>query len=130
MTQEEAKHIALVGHCGPDSFALQSAICGFVPGAIVHRVNDQGELEGLMPTLSLLVVNRVFDGEFETDSGIEYIRGLGDDAPPAMLITNFAEHMNAAMEAGAVLGFGKQNMRSAEAEAALKNALSIGATNG
>ena len=25
--------IALIGHCGPDSYALQSSVMGFVPGS-------------------------------------------------------------------------------------------------
>ncbi|MBL4592105.1 MAG: hypothetical protein JKY96_09120 [Phycisphaerales bacterium] len=124
------KAIALVGHCGPDAFALQSAVRGFIRGAEVHRVNDQTKLHEMMPGLSLLLVNRVLDGEFEVESGIEFIRGLGDDAPPAMLISNFADHLQASIEAGAQPGFGKQNMRSPEAEIALNNALAIGAENG
>ncbi len=130
MSEQNQITVALVGHCGPDSFALQSAVRGFIPKAEVLRINDQGSLDEAMGRLSLLLVNRVLDGGFSQESGIEYIRGLGDDSPPAMLITNFAEHMDEAIEAGAVPGFGKQNMRSPEAETALSNALAMGAGNG
>lgn len=122
----KSKVIVLVGHCGPDAFALQSAIRGFVPGADVRRINDGGELAGMMGEVDLLVVNRVLDGRFDTESGIEMIRGLAENDPPAMLITNFAEHMEEAIKAGALPGFGKQTMRSAEAEAALHGALAMG----
>lgn len=117
--------IALVGHCGPDSFALQSSIMGFVPGAEIVKIQSAEELAAKMPELSLLVVNRVLDGRFASESGIELIRGLGDDAPPAMLISNFPESLAESVEAGAVMGYGKKKMRSDEAETALKNALGL-----
>jgi len=117
--------IALVGHCGPDSFALQSSIMGFVPGANIVKIQSAEELAAQMPGLSLLVVNRVLDGRFASESGIELIRGLGDDAPPAMLISNFPESLAESVEAGAVMGYGKKKMRSDEAETALKNALGL-----
>lgn len=122
----DSRVIVLVGHCGPDAFALQSAIRGFVPSAEVRRVNDGSELAGMMSEVDLLVVNRVLDGRFDTESGIEMIRALGENDPPAMLITNFPEHMEESIRAGAVPGFGKQSMRSAEAEAALRDALAKG----
>lgn len=117
--------IALVGHCGPDSFALQSSVMGFVPGSVIHKLNSMDELNAKMGDLSLLLVNRVLDGGFDSESGIELIRGLGDDAPPAMLISNFPESLEESVAAGAVMGYGKQKMRSEEAEAALKSALKL-----
>ena len=117
--------IALVGHCGPDSFALQSSVMGFVPGAIIHKLNTKDELNAKMSELSLLIVNRVLDGRFDSESGIELIRGLGEGSPPAMLISNFPESLDESVAAGAVMGYGKKKMRSAEAETALKSALGI-----
>ncbi|MDF1809706.1 MAG: hypothetical protein P1U42_08425 [Phycisphaerales bacterium] len=118
--------IALVGHCGPDSFALQSSVMGFVPGSVVHRLDSLEQLNKMMPQLSLLLVNRVLDGQFANTSGIDLIRELNPESPPAMLISNFPESLQEAVEAGGVMGFGKRGMRSAEAEQALKNALNLG----
>ncbi|PCI10116.1 hypothetical protein COB72_04300 [bacterium] len=117
--------IALVGHCGPDAFALQSSIMGFVPGAVLHRLNSMDDLVGMMDQLSLLVVNRVLDGQFGTESGIEFISNLATGSPPAMLISNFPESLEESVAAGAVMGYGKQKMRSPEAESALKSALNL-----
>ncbi len=117
--------IALVGHCGPDAFALQSSIMGFVPGAVLHRLNSMDDLASMMDQLSLLVVNRVLDGQFGTESGIEFISNLATGSPPAMLISNFSESLEESVAAGAVMGYGKQKMRSPEAETALKNALNL-----
>ncbi len=121
----EQIQIALVGHCGPDAFALQSSVMGFVSGAVIHKVNTRDELDEKMDDLSLLLVNRVLEEGFGTESGIELIRGLGEGAPPAMLITNFEDSMKESIEAGGVMGFGKSAMRSQEAERALKDALGI-----
>ncbi len=121
----EQIEIALVGHCGPDAFALQSSVMGFVPGAVVHKVNSKDELDAKMGDLSLLLVNRVLEEGFGMDSGIELIRGLAAGSPAAMLITNFEDSMAEAIEAGAVPGFGKSGMRSAQAEEAIKGALGI-----
>ncbi|MEX0876363.1 MAG: hypothetical protein WD114_02795 [Phycisphaerales bacterium] len=130
MTEKNTIEIALVGHCGPDAYALQSAVKGAVPGSSVHRVNTKSELDKMMDQWSLLLVNRVLDGDFGHESGIEFIRDmigeLGEKAPKAMLISNLPEALAEAEQVGAVPGFGKRAMRSPEAETALKNALAIG----
>ena len=117
--------IALVGHCGPDSFALQSSVMGFVPGSVILKINSKAELDDKIGELSLLLVNRVLDGGFDSESGIELIRELGAGAPPMMLISNFPESLEESVAAGAIMGYGKQKMRSPEAEAALKGALKL-----
>ncbi|MBO6514410.1 MAG: hypothetical protein JJ974_10640 [Phycisphaerales bacterium] len=114
--------ITLVGHCRPDIFALTAAIKGFFPDAEVKTANDTSEMS--MPS-NLLLVNRILDGQFPDESGIELIRGLPEDAPPAILLTNFPEHAQAAIEAGAQPGFGKADARSPKAENAIRNALAV-----
>lgn len=114
--------ITLVGHCRPDIFALTAAIRGFIPGADVQTANTTAELER---DSNLYLVNRVLDGQFSTESGIELIKGFAGGSTPSILITNIDEHAQAALEAGALPGFGKANMRSPQAEAALKAALKM-----
>lgn len=125
MSTQDQITIALVGHCGPDAFALQSAVMGAVPGASITRINSGAELVGQMGDLSLLLVNRVLDGAFDDESGIELIRQLGEGAPKAMLISNYPEALQESLAAGAVMGFGKKAMRSPEAEQALRDALAL-----
>lgn len=125
MSEQIQIQIALVGHCGPDAFALQSSVMGFVPGAVMHRLNSMDELSAKMGELSLLIVNRVLDGQFGSDSGIDLIRNLSEGSPPAMLISNFPESLEESLAAGAVMGYGKKKMRSPEAETALKSALNL-----
>ena len=119
---DHSPRIALVGHCRPDVFALTAAIRGFIPKAEVVSVNANDQLTN---DFDLYLVNRILDGIFPTESGIELISTLPEGAPPAILITNLPEHAQTALQVGAVPGFGKANMRSPEAQSALLNALSI-----
>ena len=100
--------ILLVGHCGPDTFALRSAMGRF---GRVEMVNDAETLSGRLADASLLLVNRVLDGRFATESGIELIRELsGDGSPALMLVSNYPEAQAEAEAAGAVPGFGKAEL--------------------
>jgi len=75
--------------------------------------------------MDLLLVNRVLDGQFGDEGGIDMIRRLSEQGYNTMLISNFPESLAEAEQAGGKPGFGKRAMRSPEAEAALKNALGI-----
>ncbi|MFG0245503.1 MAG: hypothetical protein ACF8MF_05555 [Phycisphaerales bacterium JB052] len=123
MTTNDTKRIALVGHCGPDAFALRSAIAGFIPGATITMLNSLSEFKDRISEFDLHLVNRVLDGTFPDDSGIALIEANHTNNPPMMLISNFPEALQSAVEAGGVMGFGKRAMRSEEARAALINAL-------
>ncbi len=127
MTENERIHIALVGHCGPDAFALQSAVMGAIPDATLHRLNSYAELRTRTHELTLLLVNRVLDGIFENNSGIELIAELlgelGEQAPAMMLISNYPEAIEESVAVGALPGFGKRAMRSPQTERALRAAV-------
>ena len=114
--------ITLVGHCRPDIFALTAAVRGYIPKANVLSINTNDQMSD--PT-DLYLVNRILDGSFPSESGIELIRNLPEGSPPAILITNIQEHAQAAVEAGAQPGFGKADSRSPKAEQALRNALNM-----
>ena len=105
----QGRTIILVGHCGPDMFMLRGAVKRFVRDAEVVTVNDAASLKYHLTPNKLLLVNRELDGEFDTASGIELIRSVtaGDDAPKAILISNYPEAQAEAVEAGAAPGFGK-----------------------
>lgn len=106
-------HVALVGHCGFDSGTLQQFAKQVAPLAQVSRVNDQRGLEQLPKPGTLLLVNRVLDGSFKTGgSGVDLIRELAgtDDAMPTMLVSNYEDAQQEAMDAGALRGFGKSHV--------------------
>ncbi len=71
-----AKRIVLVGHCGPDGFALRNAMQSFAPGAVVESVSDDDATSKAAMVSDLLVVNRLLDGDFDASSGVALIREL------------------------------------------------------
>lgn len=110
--------VALVGHCGPDAYALRAAVRRIFPKGVVEMIDDGASLEAEIPLADVLLVNRVLDGDFESDSGIDLIRRLAarppGERPSLLLVSNFPEAQAEARLAGAEPGFGKKQMYSAE----------------
>ena len=102
----------LVGHCWADRFGLKAAVKRAVPGARIEKANDMGTLRAHLDSGTVLLVNRVLDGGFETDSGVELIRLLAGtgDLPAAILISNHLDAQADAEAAGALPGFGKSQL--------------------
>jgi two-component system chemotaxis response regulator CheY len=109
---ETYRTVVLVGHCGPDVFLLRSAVSRALPGVKLSSANDDAELERFLRPDALLLVNRVLDGELSVGNGIELIRNLAQrpNSPAMMLISNFPESQQAAIDAGALPGFGKAQL--------------------
>lgn len=115
----------LVGHCLPDRMMLTSAVRRAVGDASVEAVNDSAALEAHLNGESVLLVNRVLDGRFDTREGVELIRRVCamPDPPLALLISNYPEAQQEAIDAGARLGFGKGQLRDESAMRTLQAAL-------
>ena len=120
------KKIVLVGHCGPDSYALRSAVSSAAPGVEVAFANDDSELAKVEAAASLLLVNRVLDGDFADESGMALISRLAAKGAKVMLVSNFPEAHVEAEKAGALPGFGKKTMYAAETKVRLERALAGG----
>lgn len=119
----ESLTISLVGHCTPDSFALRSAIAGFYPQAVVENIGSYTDFVSRVDEFKVHLVNRVLDGSFEDESGINLIRRHANDHSALMLISNFPESLQEAIDAGGIQGFGKRDMRGEKARIALHNAI-------
>ena len=107
--------VILVGHCSPDSSYLAIAIKAAKPGAIVERaMDDVALLAYLEKGASLLLINRLLDGEYSNSDGVELLGQCRKSHPeiPAMLISNYPEAQARAVAAGAVQGFGKSQLGS------------------
>ncbi|MDB5324899.1 MAG: hypothetical protein JWM57_468 [Phycisphaerales bacterium] len=118
--------IALVGHCGPDSYMLRSAVKYAVKDAELHMITDDGALAALLSGgPAVLLVNRQLDGNFEVYEGVELIRRLHITYPQLsmMLISNFADSQKAAEAAGARAGFGKSEIGTPKMRDALTGAV-------
>ncbi len=121
-----SKKIALVGHCGPDSYMLRSAVKYAVPGADVRMITDLDALNDLIDTgVDLLLVNRMLDGLFDAGEGVELIGTLHTSHPAVrcMLISNYAESQRDAEAAGAKPGFGKSEIGTPKMKQSLAAAL-------
>lgn len=120
--------VALVGHCGPDQWALRSAVSSALPGAEFHQFNDEDSLTQRLGELDIALINRVLDGRFASESGVELIRRLAGGAgtrPRLLLISNFANAQQEAEAAGAFPGFGKADVNSETAKQRLREAAGL-----
>lgn len=105
-----AKRVLDVGNCGPDFASINR----FLTRHFDCEVSQAHGLEDTLAALrqddyALVLINRKLDRDYS--DGIEIIKQLQADPElgdiPVMLITNYAEHQDAAVAAGAQLGFGK-----------------------
>jgi len=116
-----------VGNCNPD----HAAICRMLEttfGAEVVRAHEATDALKLLreQPFDLVLVNRKLDSDYS--DGLPIIETIKADAAlakvPCMLITNYAEHQEAAVAAGAAYGFGKKEINAAQTRAKLAAILS------
>lgn len=104
------KRVLDVGQCGPDHAAISSYLRRNFDCEIVqtHGADDTlNQLKG--GTFDLVLINRKLDADYS--DGIAIVQQIKADPAvaevPVMLVTNYPEHQEAAVAAGAVRGFGK-----------------------
>ena len=104
------KRVLSVGQCSVD----HRAICHLMRerfAAEVVSVDDwkQAKIRLVEESFDLMLVNRKLDRDYS--DGLDVIRNLKADDDhatlPVMLVTNYPEHQELAVEAGAEHGFGK-----------------------
>jgi hypothetical protein len=119
-----SRTFVLVGHCWADRLGLKSAVEGAVPGARIEKANDMSALGGRTGSTAVLLVNRVLDGRFETESGVDLIRRLaqGEDPPTTVLVSDYPEAQAEAVAAGARPGFGKSQLHEERTARILRQA--------
>jgi CheY-like chemotaxis protein len=105
-----AKRVLDVGNCAPDHASIRAYLTRNFACEVVQAHNAADALANLREsTFDLVLVNRKLDIDYS--DGIEVIKQLKSDpeiaSVPVMLITNYPEHQEAAIAAGAVRGFGK-----------------------
>lgn len=123
--------IILVGHCGPDASYLVMAARKAAPAAEVVRADDEAALASAMAGGTghvLLLVNRVLDGDFADPTGIELIARVRAAQPAvrAILVSNYPDAQSAAVQAGALPGFGKREIGTPRVLDLIRQALGEG----
>ncbi len=104
--------VVLVGHCGFDQGSISRAVAAALPGMAIESVHNTAGLDQHAGPDALLLVNRVLDGRFGTSSGVDLITELSnrDVSPRMMLISNYPDAQAKAVQAGALPGFGKNEL--------------------
>lgn len=117
------KRVLCVGHCRPDTRALAGMLQEHFGAEVVPADDVAQSLAQLrQEPFDLVLVNRILDRSGQ--EGLELIQQLKSDPElsktPVMIVTNYAEHVQRACEAGAEGGFGKQALHAAATRALLE----------
>jgi response regulator RpfG family c-di-GMP phosphodiesterase len=112
-----SKCVIDVGNCGPDHAAIRRLIEGNFDAQVAAADDLKSALAVLDKSpADLVLVNRKLDLDYS--DGMAIIRHLKSDdrwsSIPVMLITNYPEYQAEAVAAGALPGFGKQELRTSE----------------
>jgi CheY-like chemotaxis protein len=104
------KRVLDVGQCSPDHATIRSFLTRHFDCEVVQTHGAEDTREQLKSgRFDLVLVNRKLDADYS--DGIEIIRQIKSDeaisSVPVMLVTNYPEHQEAAIAAGAIRGFGK-----------------------
>ncbi|MEX2111668.1 MAG: response regulator [Pirellulales bacterium] len=111
------KRVLNIGQCGMDHASIRHVIESQFEAEVVAAHDAPSALDLLRSgAFDLVLVNRVLDAD-GTD-GVEIVEQMKADpalsAIPVMLITNYLEHQERAVDAGAEPGFGKLGLDSPE----------------
>lgn len=98
------------GNCGPDFNAIRQLVTSNFDATVIQSHTAEDTIEILRTRkVDLVTVNRKLDRDYS--DGMDVIRKIKADpdvgSVPVMLVTNYEEHQQTAIEAGCVRGFGK-----------------------
>jgi DNA-binding response OmpR family regulator len=110
------KNVLIVGHCDLDHPQITSLIEKNF-SAKVTRVKMLKKTIGYLEKqdYGLVIINRI--GAFDQESGLELVKKIKQDGRykvPLMMVTNYKDQMDNAVEIGAVPGYGKDKLRDKE----------------
>lgn len=119
------KTVLDIGNCDADHGFITHMLKSNFDATVVraHRLADAvSALEN--NSIDLIMINRLLD--VDRSEGMDVFRELKSnpkfESIPTMLITNFEDHQEKAIAAGAVRGFGKAAISSEETVAIVKEA--------
>lgn len=110
------KNVLIVGHCDLDHPQITSLIKKHFSANITRLKQLKETIKYLEKyDYDLVIINRI--GAFDQESGLELIKKIkhyGGINVPLMMITNYKDQMDLAIKAGAVPGYGKDDLHSQE----------------
>lgn len=112
-----SKKVLSVGQCRPDHAAISHFLTSNFEVEVVSADFREDTLRVLSEQqIDLVLINRKLDADYS--DGMEILRNIKEDAStaavPVMLVSNFPEWQEKAVEFGAVPGFGKAELNAAE----------------
>jgi two-component system chemotaxis response regulator CheY len=116
------KRVLDVGNCSMDHGAIRSMLERQFHASVTqtHGPEDTLELLG-RETFDLVLINRKLDRDYS--DGLDILNAIKADdrlaAVPVMLITNYPEHQQTAVAAGAEYGFGKKELYAEDTQTRL-----------
>jgi len=118
-----AKRVLNVGQCSFDHAAISRMITRSFQAEVLEADDAQQTLKALkQDKFDLVLVNRKLDKDYS--DGLDIIKQIKSDpqlaGTPCMLVTNYAEHQQLAIAAGAEPGFGKMQYGEPETIERLK----------
>jgi len=122
------KRVLDVGQCGPDHATIRRYLTSHFDCEVVRADALQDALTQLHSSrFDLVLVNRNLDVDYS--DGLEVVRRIRSDPStadvPVMLVTNYPEHQDAAVAAGALRGFGKLEFDKPETREKIAAALHV-----
>jgi CheY-like chemotaxis protein len=120
------KRVLDVGNCVPDHAAIRRMITMNFSAEVLQTQHLEDTLATLrQQKVDLVLVNRKLDADYSDGLAvIEQIKSTPELRDvPIMMVTNYADHQQQAMAAGAELGFGKLSLSEPETLERLKKFL-------
>jgi CheY-like chemotaxis protein len=123
------KRVLDVGQCGPDHAAIRRFFAANFDDIEIEQAAACDDALALLrhSHFDLVLINRKLDEDYS--DGIEVLRAIKRHSEiadiPVMIITNYAEHQDAAVAAGAVRGFGKLEYDLPATKEKIADALSL-----
>ena len=120
------KTVLDIGNCGPDHYAIKQMLVDHFDVQVV-RADQWNDAARLLASeqVDLILINRKLDIDYS--DGMDVLKSLKSSESfqhiPVMLITNYPEHQQTAVEAGGVYGFGKLELNSPETHVRLSRFL-------
>src|SRR5689334_11571410 len=117
-----AKRVLDVGNCVPDHAAIRRMLETTFRADVTQVDDASGALTALKnQTFDLVLVNRKLDIDYS--DGLDIIQRIKADtklaAVPCMLITNYPDQQEIAIQAGAEPGFGKKELYAEQTKSRL-----------
>ena len=110
------KHALIVGHCDLDNPQVTSLLEKKFSTNVTRVKLLKKAIEHLEKrNFDLVIINRI--GAFDQESGLKLIEKIKEDGRfqvPLMMVTNYKDQMDIAIEKGAVPGYGKDKLHDKE----------------